>query len=158
MFEDRYWEYTYWCYRILHYSRLLLPLYWHVVFSVSTYERLVDIWQHWRFIQCVSSFESGIHLRRGGVQVVLATIHQVRHRGVFIVNIWSNIACSTTFALSYGLSFAAITSLIVYTYIHHRKAIWAQYQNSTNEKPDIHMKLMVFLSPASSSRSRSCFH
>ncbi|KAI0104948.1 small oligopeptide transporter [Hypoxylon sp. NC0597] len=55
---------------------------------------------------------------------------------------YSPVFISTTFALSYGLSFAAITALIVYTYLHHRKAIWAQYRNSTNEKPDIHMKLM----------------
>jgi hypothetical protein len=44
--------------------------------------------------------------------------------------------------MSYGLSFAAIASLIVYTYLHHGQAIWRQYKNSTNEKPDIHMKLM----------------
>jgi hypothetical protein len=49
---------------------------------------------------------------------------------------------STTFAMSYGLSFAAISSLVVYTYLHHGQMIWRQYQNSTNEKPDIHMKLM----------------
>ncbi|KAI1102848.1 small oligopeptide transporter [Jackrogersella minutella] len=55
---------------------------------------------------------------------------------------YSPVFISTTFALSYGLSFAAITSLIVYTYLHHSKTIWAQYKNSTNEKPDIHMKLM----------------
>lgn len=55
---------------------------------------------------------------------------------------YSPLFISTTFALSYGLSFAAISSLVVYTYLHHRETIWAQYQNSTNEKPDIHMKLM----------------
>lgn len=44
--------------------------------------------------------------------------------------------------MSYGLSFAAIASLIVYTYLHHRKTIWRQYKNSTTEVPDIHMKLM----------------
>ncbi|KAI0480871.1 small oligopeptide transporter [Xylariaceae sp. FL0804] len=55
---------------------------------------------------------------------------------------YSPLFISTTFALSYGLSFAAITALIVYTYIHHSATIWAQYKNSTNEKPDIHMKLM----------------
>lgn len=44
--------------------------------------------------------------------------------------------------MSYGLSFAAISSLIVYTYLHNRKQIWKQYRNSTTEKPDIHMKLM----------------
>jgi OPT family oligopeptide transporter len=55
---------------------------------------------------------------------------------------YSPLFISTTFAMSYGLSFAAIASLIVYTYLHHSKNIWRQYQNSTNEKPDIHMKLM----------------
>ncbi|KAI1805642.1 small oligopeptide transporter [Daldinia bambusicola] len=55
---------------------------------------------------------------------------------------YSPIFISTTFALSYGLSFAAITALIVYTYIHHSQAIWDRYRNSTSEKPDIHMKLM----------------
>lgn len=40
------------------------------------------------------------------------------------------------------MSFAAISSLVVYTYLHHGKYIWKQYMNSTTEKPDIHMKLM----------------
>jgi hypothetical protein len=44
--------------------------------------------------------------------------------------------------MSYGLSFAAISSLVVYTWLYNRKQIWQQYRNSTNEKPDIHMKLM----------------
>lgn len=30
----------------------------------------------------------------------------------------------------------------MYTYLNHRKTIWRQYKSSTNEKPDIHMKLM----------------
>ncbi|KAK3943027.1 OPT family small oligopeptide transporter [Diplogelasinospora grovesii] len=55
---------------------------------------------------------------------------------------YSPLFLSTTFALSYGLSFAAISSLIVYTYLHHGQTIWKQYKNSTSEKPDIHMKLM----------------
>lgn len=55
---------------------------------------------------------------------------------------YSPLFLSTTFALTYGLSFAAIASLIVYTYLHHRKTIWLQYKNATNEAEDIHMKLM----------------
>ncbi|CVK88654.1 probable isp4 protein [Fusarium mangiferae] len=55
---------------------------------------------------------------------------------------YSPLFISTTFAISYGLSFAAISSLIVYTYLHNGKQIWQQWRNSTNEKPDIHMKLM----------------
>ncbi|KAH6897285.1 OPT oligopeptide transporter protein-domain-containing protein [Thelonectria olida] len=55
---------------------------------------------------------------------------------------YSPLFISTTFAMSYGLSFAAISSLVVYTWLYNRKQIWQQYRNSTNEKPDIHMKLM----------------
>ncbi|KAK3322505.1 OPT family small oligopeptide transporter [Apodospora peruviana] len=55
---------------------------------------------------------------------------------------YSPLFISTTFAISYGLSFAAMSALIVYTYLHHGKTIWRQYRNSTTEKPDIHMKLM----------------
>ncbi len=56
---------------------------------------------------------------------------------------YSPLFLSTTFAMSYGLSFASIASLIVYTYLHHSRSIWNQFKNSTNEKPDIHMKLMM---------------
>lgn len=55
---------------------------------------------------------------------------------------YSPLFISTTFALSYGLSFAAIASLIVYTYLHHGKMIWNQWTNSKMEAEDIHMKLM----------------
>ncbi|KAI1268491.1 OPT oligopeptide transporter protein-domain-containing protein [Xylariaceae sp. FL1019] len=55
---------------------------------------------------------------------------------------YSPLFISTAFALAYGLSFAAITALIVHTFLYYREPIWAQYQNSANEKPDIHMKLM----------------
>jgi len=55
---------------------------------------------------------------------------------------YSPLFLSTTFAMSYGLSFAAIASLIVYTYLNHGKQIWGQFRNSTKEEPDIHMRLM----------------
>jgi len=55
---------------------------------------------------------------------------------------YSPLFISTTFAISYGLSFAAIASLVVYTYLHNGDRIWRQYRNSTNEKPDVHMKMM----------------
>ncbi|KAI9653398.1 MAG: hypothetical protein M1821_007063 [Bathelium mastoideum] len=55
---------------------------------------------------------------------------------------YSPLFLSTTFAMSYGLSFATVASLIVYTYLHHGGQILAQFQNSRGEAPDIHMKLM----------------
>ena len=44
--------------------------------------------------------------------------------------------------MSYGLSFAAISSLVVYTYLYNGRQIWRQWQTSGNEKPDVHMRLM----------------
>jgi OPT family small oligopeptide transporter len=55
---------------------------------------------------------------------------------------YSPLFLSTTFAMAYGLSFAAISSLVVHTLLHNRAQIWNQWRNSTRERPDIHMKLM----------------
>lgn len=55
---------------------------------------------------------------------------------------YSPLFISTTFAMSYGLSFAAIASLIVYTWLNSRKHIMRQWKASTQEKPDVHMKMM----------------
>ncbi|KAI1149024.1 OPT oligopeptide transporter protein-domain-containing protein [Nemania diffusa] len=55
---------------------------------------------------------------------------------------YSPLFISTTFAICYGLSFAAIAALVVHTFLHYSGTIWSQFWNSTHEKPDIHMKLM----------------
>ena len=55
---------------------------------------------------------------------------------------YSPLFLSTTFAMSYGLSFAAISSLIIYTYLNHGKQIWRQFREGKNAEPDIHMKMM----------------
>ncbi|KAF2793258.1 small oligopeptide transporter [Melanomma pulvis-pyrius CBS 109.77] len=55
---------------------------------------------------------------------------------------YSPLFLSTTFSLSYGLSFATIASVVVYTYLNYRHVIISQFKNSKSEKPDIHQKLM----------------
>lgn len=55
---------------------------------------------------------------------------------------YSPLFISTTFAMSYGLSFAAIASLVVYTWLNSREHIMRQWRASTQEKPDVHMKMM----------------
>ncbi|KAJ4353662.1 uncharacterized protein N0V89_005392 [Didymosphaeria variabile] len=44
--------------------------------------------------------------------------------------------------MSYGLSFATIASVVVYTYLNYKDLIVGQFKTSQHEKPDIHMKLM----------------
>ncbi|KAF8264413.1 small oligopeptide transporter [Lactarius quietus] len=51
---------------------------------------------------------------------------------------YSPVFVSVTFAISYGLSFASVTSTITHTSIFHRKQIW----NRAHELPDIHARLM----------------
>ncbi|KZT36342.1 small oligopeptide transporter [Sistotremastrum suecicum HHB10207 ss-3] len=55
---------------------------------------------------------------------------------------YSPLFLSTTFALSYGLSFAGITSTLVHSFLYFRKQIWVQSRRSLSEQPDIHARLM----------------
>ncbi|KAI5117567.1 hypothetical protein M0805_009645 [Coniferiporia weirii] len=55
---------------------------------------------------------------------------------------YSPLFLSTTFALSYGLSFASITATIVHTVLYFRHQIWIQCRRSLNEQADIHARLM----------------
>jgi OPT family small oligopeptide transporter len=55
---------------------------------------------------------------------------------------YSPLFLSTTFALSYGLSFAAITATVVHTLLYYRRQIMTQARRSLKEQPDIHARLM----------------
>ncbi|GJE84381.1 OPT oligopeptide transporter protein [Phanerochaete sordida] len=55
---------------------------------------------------------------------------------------YSPLFLSTTFALSYGLSFASVTATIMHTFLYYRKQIWVQARRSMSEQPDIHARLM----------------
>ncbi|KAG6809466.1 hypothetical protein H0H92_016122 [Tricholoma furcatifolium] len=55
---------------------------------------------------------------------------------------YSPLFISTTFAISYGLSFASITATLVHTFIYFRKQIWVQARRALSEQPDIHARLM----------------
>lgn len=55
---------------------------------------------------------------------------------------YSPLFLSTTFAMSYGLSFASITATIMHTILYFRKQIWVQSRRSLSEQPDIHARLM----------------
>ncbi|KAJ7237822.1 OPT oligopeptide transporter [Mycena rebaudengoi] len=56
---------------------------------------------------------------------------------------YSPIFLSTTFAISYGLSFASITATITHAFLFFRKQIWTQSRRAIHEQPDIHARLMA---------------
>lgn len=55
---------------------------------------------------------------------------------------YSPMFLSPTFALNYGLSFAALTAAIVHAILFHRKELWHQFKASREQQPDIHLRLM----------------
>ena len=55
---------------------------------------------------------------------------------------YSPIFLSTTFALQYGLSFAATIALITHTALYHGKDLWKRTRNTNPEPKDIHGKLI----------------
>jgi len=54
---------------------------------------------------------------------------------------YSPLFLGTTFALTYGQSFATITSVLVHVYLYHGSEIWHQFRESLNQEQDIHMRL-----------------
>lgn len=56
---------------------------------------------------------------------------------------YSPLFISTTFAISYGLSFASITATLTHTFLYFRKQIMVQARRSIHEQPDIHARLMA---------------
>ncbi|KAL3965293.1 hypothetical protein ACCO45_002297 [Purpureocillium lilacinum] len=55
---------------------------------------------------------------------------------------YSPLFLAPTFALNYGLSFAALTSAIVHVGLYHGKEVWYRFRAAHNQEPDVHMKLM----------------
>ncbi|TFK38368.1 oligopeptide transporter [Crucibulum laeve] len=56
---------------------------------------------------------------------------------------YSPLYLSTTFAISYGLSFASITATLTHAFLFFRKQIWTQSRRAMHEQPDIHARLMA---------------
>ncbi|KIY64278.1 OPT oligopeptide transporter [Cylindrobasidium torrendii FP15055 ss-10] len=60
---------------------------------------------------------------------------------------YSPLYMTTTMAVAYGMSFAAMTATISHAFIFFRKQIWIQCRRSLNEQPDIHARLMAKYRP-----------
>lgn len=57
-------------------------------------------------------------------------------------NAYSPLFLAPTFALNYGLSFAALTASIVHTIVFHGKEIMYRLRTASKQEPDIHLRLM----------------
>jgi OPT family small oligopeptide transporter len=55
---------------------------------------------------------------------------------------YSPMFLAPTFALNYGLSFAALTAAVVHTILFYRKEIMFRLRSTRDAEPDIHMRLM----------------
>ncbi|KAI9733514.1 MAG: hypothetical protein M1818_007262 [Claussenomyces sp. TS43310] len=55
---------------------------------------------------------------------------------------YSPLFLSTTFALTYGLSFATMISLLVHTALYNGREIYQRYKLAREQEDDVHMRLM----------------
>lgn len=55
---------------------------------------------------------------------------------------YSPMYISMSYSLTYGLSFAAVTAIIVHTYLYNGAEIWAKFKNARHGGEDIHKRLM----------------
>lgn len=56
---------------------------------------------------------------------------------------YSPMYISMSYSLTYGLSFAAVTAIVVHTYLYNGKEIWAKVKNAKHGGEDIHKRLMA---------------
>lgn len=55
---------------------------------------------------------------------------------------YSPLFLTTTFALTYGLSFAAIAAVLSHTAMFHGSALYSQFRNMKTEEEDVHFRMM----------------
>lgn len=55
---------------------------------------------------------------------------------------YSPLFLSTTFAMSYGLSFATILAVLMHTGLFHGKDLWMRLKNFNGEEEDVHSRIM----------------
>lgn len=56
---------------------------------------------------------------------------------------YSPLFISTSFMISYGLSFATIVAVIFHTFLFHGKELWTRFKNFGREEEDVHARLMA---------------
>ena len=71
---------------------------------------------------------------------------------------YSPLFLSTTFALTYGLSFAAISAVIVQTALFHGPDLWKRVRNIRNDDEDVHLRSVNLPSVLSSSYHAGSTH
>ncbi|KAK2627016.1 hypothetical protein QTJ16_004191 [Diplocarpon rosae] len=55
---------------------------------------------------------------------------------------YSPMYISLAYSLTYGLSFAAVTSMVFHTYLYNGSEIWARFKNARKGGEDVHKRLM----------------
>lgn len=55
---------------------------------------------------------------------------------------YSPMYISMAYSLTYGLSFAAVTAIVLHTYLYNGSEIWARFKDSRHGGEDIHRRLM----------------
>ncbi|KAK9443431.1 small oligopeptide transporter, OPT family protein [Metarhizium brunneum] len=55
---------------------------------------------------------------------------------------YSPLFLAPTFALNYGLSFAALTAAIVHIALHHGNEVWHRFRAARSQEPDVHLSMM----------------
>ncbi|KIM81497.1 hypothetical protein PILCRDRAFT_71915 [Piloderma croceum F 1598] len=80
---------------------------------------------------------------RGAAYNVTAIVNSDLSLNLAAYKAYSPLFLSTTFAISYGLSFASIAATLTHAVLYFRKQIWVQSRRSMSEQPDIHARLMA---------------
>ena len=138
------WAAAHTAFAVVFFGWFLIPIlyvssrYCLSVFFVTIFPKYTNTWYS-GFLPMVAS---GSFDNTGSPYNVTAIINDDSTFNLEAYQAYSPLFISATFALSYGLSFASITSALTHTLLYYRKQIWNQARRSLSEQPDIHARLM----------------
>ena len=128
-------------------SPLMFP--WHAIanalIGVVLFYMITTIGLHysgWAWSEYLPMSTSGSYDNTGGTYQVSKILTPSYELDIEKYEAYSPLFLSTTFAMTYGLSFASILALISHTILFHGQEIWTRAKLSMGEEPDIHYKMM----------------
>ena len=129
------------------YSPLMFP--WHgiantIIGVVGFFMLLTCIlhYSNWQWAMYLPISDSGSYDNTGSTYNVSKILTPQSTLDLQKYQEYSPLFLSTTFALTYGLSFATFIAVIVHTVLYHGDEVWMRAKMALGEEPDVHTKMM----------------
>lgn len=126
-----------------------LPSPWHAVMNTTVatvfFFMIVTPAVHYSglwFSDFLPLSDNSVHDNTGATYNVTRILNAEGTFDLAAYKAYSPLFLSTTFAISYGISFAAVLSIVVHVALYHGQDLWLRLRMARSQEDDVHMRLM----------------